>query len=108
MIKVKFKKDCGKLVSFQVNGHSGFDEYNRDIVCSAVSAVTYAIINGITDVININAEFEVKDGYSRLSLENQTPEDIDKCQVLMETMLLAIKSMEIEYGKYVNLNMEEV
>jgi len=108
MINVKFKKVSGNLVSFKVNGHADFDEYNRDIVCSAVSVLTYAIINGITDVVKVNADFEIRDGFSTLSLEKQPLEDIEKCQVLMETMLLGIKSMEIQYGKYITLKMEEV
>ena len=108
MIKVNFEKSLGKLVSFQVSGHAGFDEYNRDIVCSAVSVLTYAIINGITEVVKISADYEVRDGFSTLSLNKQSLEDIEKCQVLMETMLLGIKSMEIQYGKYITLKMEEV
>jgi len=71
MINVKFKKVSGNLVSFKVNGHADFDEYNRDIVCSAVSVLTYAIINGITDVVKVNADFEIRDGFSTLSLEKQ-------------------------------------
>ena len=108
MIKVNFKRSLGKLVSFQVSGHAFFDEFNRDIVCSAVSVLTYAIINGITDVVKVNADFEVRDGFSTLSLKKQSLEDIEKCQVLMETMLLEIKSLEIEYGKYITLKTEEV
>lgn len=108
MIKVKFKRDSGSLILFKISGHANFDEYDRDIICSAVSAVTYAIINGITDIVKVNADIEVRDGYSRLSLENESFENIEKCQVLMETMLLAIKSMEVQYGKYISLDVEEV
>ena len=108
MINVKFKKVSGNLVSFKAIGHADFDEYNRDIVCSGVSVLTYAIINGITEVVKVNADFEVRDGFSTLSLKEQSLEDIEKCQVLMETMLLGIKSMEIQYGKYITLKMEEV
>ena len=108
MIKVNFKRSLGKLVSFKVNGHAFFDEFNRDIVCSAVSVLTYAIINGITDVVKVNADFEVREGFSKLNLEQLSLEEIEKCQVLMETMLLEIKSLEIEYGKYITLKTEEV
>ena len=108
MINVKFEKVSGNLVSFKISGHAGFDEYNKDIVCSGVSVLAYAIINGITEVIKVNADFEVRDGFSTLSLKDQSLDDIEKCQVLMETMLLGIKSMEIQYGKYITLKMEEV
>ena len=108
MIIVEFKRSSGKLVSFQVSGHAGYDEYNRDIVCSAVSVLTIAIINGITEVLKINASYQVEEGYSKVTLEKESLEDIEKCQVLMETMLLGIKSMEIHYGKYITLKIGEV
>ena len=108
MITVDFKRSSGKLVSFQVSGHAGFDEYNRDIVCSAVSALTITILNGITEILKVDAAYEIKEGFSKVTLEKLSVDDIEKCQVLMETMLLGIKSMEIQYGKYITLKMEEV
>ena len=108
MIKVDFKRQANKLVSFTVSGHAGFDEYNRDIVCSAVSALTITVINGLTEVVKVKADFVVKEGLTELSLSKLSETEIDKCQVLMETLLLGIKSMEIQYGKYIMLKMEEV
>ena len=108
MIKVDFKRQANRLVSFTVSGHAGFDEYNRDIVCSAVSALTITVINGLTEVLKVKADFAVEEGYTQLSLSRLSEAEIDKCQVLMETLLLGIKSMEIQYGKYIMLKMEEV
>jgi uncharacterized protein YsxB (DUF464 family) len=108
MIKALFKKVSGNLVSFNIEGHAEFDEYNRDIVCSAVSAISYTIVNGITEVVNVSAECHVKDGYANLSIEDQSEEDIEKCQVLMKTMLLGLISMEENYGDYIKVKVKEV
>jgi uncharacterized protein YsxB (DUF464 family) len=108
MIKVNFKRQASKLVSFTVSGHAGFDEYNRDIVCSAVSALTITVINGLTEVLKVKADYSVDEGFTELNLSELDEPDIDKCQVLMETLLLGIKSMEFQYGKYIILKMEEV
>ena len=35
MIEAIFKKKNENIVSFKIEGNAGFDEYNRDIVCSA-------------------------------------------------------------------------
>ena len=108
MIKVNFKRQANKLVSFTVSGHAGFDEYNRDIVCSAVSALTITVINGLTEILKVKAEIVVEEGFTELSLSRLSDTEIDKCQILMETLLLGLKSMEIQYGKYIMLKMEEV
>lgn len=108
MIIIEFERNSGNLVSFKVSGHAGFDEYNRDIVCSAVSVLTCTITNGITDVLKVNADFQIKEGFSNLSLKKLSLEDISKCQVLMETMLLEIKSLIVQYGKYIKLKVKEV
>ena len=47
MITVTKEKNC-----VTVKGHAGYDEYGRDIVCSAVSVLTYNLqesINRLTD-----------------------------------------------------------
>ena len=47
MITVTKAKNC-----INVNGHAGYGEYGRDIVCSAVSILTYNLqesINRLTD-----------------------------------------------------------
>ena len=38
----------------------------------------------------------------------QTLEDIERCQVLLETMILGLKSIEITYGEYIKVEIEEV
>ena len=48
MIRVKYQafEDYRHL---HINGHAGFDELGRDIVCAGVSAITYALMNYLDD-----------------------------------------------------------
>lgn len=109
MIKVVFERRCENLVSFNIKGHAGYDEYGRDIVCSAVSAISATIINGITEVLKIDAPYEVhEDGFMELSLNDLNDEKLFKCQVLMETMLVSLQSMIVNYGDFINLKVREV
>ncbi len=106
MIKVIFKRKCNCLVSFNIDGHADYDYEGYDIVCSAISALSISICNGITDIVKVKAEISEHDGYLNLDLNNQPETQIEKCQVLMETMLLGIKNIEDNYGDYIKV--EEV
>lgn len=108
MIKIDFQKHCDKLISFNISGHAGFDESGRDIICSAVSVLSGAIVNGITEVLNIDAPYDFSDGHMSISLSSLSNEEIEKCQVLMETMLVSLKSLEVNYNDYVNVHIKEV
>lgn len=108
MINICFKRNSGNILGFNIEGHAGYGEEGEDIVCSAVSALSYTIVNGITEVLKIGVEHIIKDGFLQLNLRDNNLDEIEKCQVLLETMLLGFKSMEISYGDYIKVQVEEV
>ena len=108
MINVKFFKENQKLVAFNIDGHAGFAEHGYDIVCSAVSAISITIVNGITEVLKLEVPYKVKDGFLNLTLKGMSFEDMDRCAVLMETMLVGLKNMEVNYSDYIKVTVEEV
>ena len=110
MIKVEFVRSKGKIVSFKIKGHAMPEDADIDenLICAAVSAISQTTVIGIEEVLKIKAKYVIEDGFLNLNLENQSLEDIERCQVLLETMLLGLKSIEITYGKYIKLETEEV
>ncbi|SHJ46773.1 hypothetical protein SAMN02745248_00214 [Hathewaya proteolytica DSM 3090] len=110
MITAKFFKREDKILGFQISGHAGYAECGHDIVCSAVSTLGYTFLNGITDVLSIKPEYEIKDddGFMRMSFKDSSKEDIIKAQVLMQTMLLGMENLKILYGDYIKVVKEEV
>ena len=55
MIKVIIKEDV-----ITISGHANYDEYGKDIVCSAVSATVITTVNGILSIDN--SAIEVTEG----------------------------------------------
>lgn len=108
MTNVIFKKKNEKLIAFKIEGHAGFDVEGEDIVCSAISAISQTTLIGILEVLEIHVEYYIKNGFLSLSLEKKSMEDIEKCQVLLQTMVLGLKSMEMNYYDYINVKVEEV
>lgn len=108
MINVVFTKKHNCIVSFNISGHANFSQEGYDIVCSAVSALAYTFANGIKEIAGVNAEIDICDGFLSLDLKNESVENIQKCQILMDTMLSGMQNMEINYGDYIKVVIEEV
>lgn len=110
MVKVEFFRSSGKIVSFKIKGHAMPREAQMevDLVCAAISAISQTTIIGIEEVLKIKAKYDIEDGFLNLNLENQTLEDVERCQVLLETMVLGLKSIEITYSDYIKVETEEV
>ena len=64
MIRLFYKRGKGKH-ELTINGHAGYAEYGHDIVCSGVSAITFALLAWIEhneDEITQLDELVVEDG----------------------------------------------
>ena len=110
MVKVEFFRSSGKIVSFKIKGHAmpRDAQIEVDLVCAAISAISQTTVIGIEEVLKIKAKYDIEDGFLNLNLENQTLEDVERCQVLLETMVLGLKSIEITYSDYIKVETEEV
>ncbi|MTI68756.1 MAG: ribosomal-processing cysteine protease Prp [Firmicutes bacterium] len=110
MTNIKFFKNSnGDIVKYILKGHTGFEESGKDIVCSAVSVLAITGANSLNEVCNINIKVNMEDGY----LEVLIPEDIntekrDKANVVIETILVGIKSTMESYPDYITLEYGEV
>lgn len=108
MIKVKFKIKSGNLVSVKLKGHADSVSDGYDLVCCAVSVLSQSILAGITEVLKLKVNYSINNGFLNFSLEDMPEADIKKSQVLMETMLLGLKKIEISYSEYISIFLEEV
>jgi uncharacterized protein YsxB (DUF464 family) len=108
MVDAKIRKSSGNIVSVILSGHAESSDEGYDMVCSAVSAVSLTITNGLTEILKVKPNISMEDGFLSLYLESLSEEDIDKSQVLLQTMLLGLKSIEFNYGEYISVEIEEV
>lgn len=114
MITVTFKKNNEKLVSFHVDGHAEYYDNKEkvviydDVVCGCVSNLAQVTILGVVEVLKLNPSYVAEEGNIRLDLRNLLADDLNKAQVLIETMLVGLKNLEISYGKYIKVIVEEV
>ena len=96
MIKVIFFKSGDNIKGFELSGHSGYAEEGSDIVCSAVSSVAYMVANTVTEIIGVNAEVELDDGYMKFIPEKES----DEVQTIFKGMAIHLNALAQQYGKY--------
>lgn len=97
MITAKMHTDAkGLYTGFTISGHAdgyeGDGEY--DLICAAVSAITLTIAVGLQDVLHLPGSFDSKSGFLDVDISSHVDE---KSQVLIETMVHGLKSIQAQY-----------
>ena len=110
MIRAEMLRSRGRLVGFHCVGHANFDEPGKDIVCSAVSALTTAIADGIVEVVKVQADVSMDESHgSHLILPADTGgEELDKAELLLKTLQQGLRAIEQEYPKNLKVCIKEV
>lgn len=110
MIEVRFLRKSGDLVAFTYEGHADYDEYGKDIVCAAVTAQCMMAYNGLDMVLKVKNRIDLHEdgGYISVSIDGADASEKKDAQVIMETLLLGIKAIKLQYGHFINLIEEEV
>jgi uncharacterized protein YsxB (DUF464 family) len=108
MIEVKVWRAPEKgIYKFSIKGHAGYDEYGKDIVCAAVSAISQTAVLGIENIKGIKIRKKIEEGNLEVEIVEVLKEvDKIKLQAILETMLLGLKDIAEEYSDYVKV--EEV
>lgn len=104
-----YKNDNGDIVKYIFSGHTGFDVQGYDIVCSAMSVLALTGINALESICNIDVKHEIEDGYLEVSLpENLNDSKRHEANIVLETILVGVKSTMESYPDYITLKYGEV
>ncbi len=105
MITAKVLKENGNYRSFSCQGHAGYEDEGKDIVCAAVSILVINTANSL-DKFTDNQLTASDDKYIRWEF-NDIPDE--KGQLLMDSLVLGLKGIESKYGSnFLRLMIEEV
>lgn len=101
MIKIQINKTNNKYSSLLVSGHSNYDEHGKDIVCAGVSAVVTGGLNALIIENKNKISYRVNDGYVNVDVLDI---DDDKLQLIMDVIVVQLKTIEESYKKYVKIS----
>lgn len=93
MIKVEVKKDNGKYVRVKILGHAMYDDYGKDIVCSACSSIVTTTVNGILSLNKGSLSYMV----SKQGMDIKIISVDSTTQILIQNMLNLLKELEKNY-----------
>ena len=93
MIKVKVETKNSIYTKISILGHAMYDDYGKDIVCSAASSIATTTINGILTLNEESLSYQVtKEG---LIISNIATDETT--QKLLENMVNLLKQLEEQY-----------
>ena len=107
MTKITFYKKNNLIIGFEVKGHTGKDEFGKDLLCAQLSTVAQLAVVGVEDVGNMRAFHEISDGYLKISVDEKEAEK-EKIQFLFNTCLQSFKSIILGEEKFANLEVKNV
>lgn len=110
MIGIKiYRSESGKIQSFEISGHALFADRGKDIVCAGVSAVSVGAINAVHELTGITPDLEHRaDGFLRCVIpEDLPPGTHEKVQLLLEGMIVSLRSIEETYGEHIKITFKK-
>ncbi|MGN1200928.1 MAG: ribosomal-processing cysteine protease Prp [Candidatus Caccovivens sp.] len=103
MTKITIFKKKGKIFEFQIKGHSGYADEGSDIVCSAISVASQMALVGLKEVLKLDVQSDIKDGYLHLIVDS----DLEKAQPILKAMELTLEDIQKNYAKFVKMEVRE-
>lgn len=94
---------------FVVEGHAGYDEEGSDIVCAAVSILSYTVLNSLEVVAGVDPDeiewsIDENTGFMKILLKKTCFES----NILFKTFETGIKLLLEDYSQNISLDYKEV
>ncbi|NLC48043.1 MAG: ribosomal-processing cysteine protease Prp [Tenericutes bacterium] len=102
MIKVFIKKNNNIIDTIKCQGHAGYDDYGKDIVCASFSTMIITTINAI---LKIDKEAISYTDNNDLTIVNIKKDNITN--KLLENLINMIKELKDKYNKNIVIKEED-
>jgi len=110
MIQVKVTRNRnGHIDAFTISGHAGAGPAGFDLVCAGVSSVSFGAVNAVEALCGFSLLIDQNSNGGYLS--GRLPDGLEagkrkKAELLLEGMIIALRTIEMSYGKYIKVNDE--
>jgi len=107
---IVYRRPDGGIAGFRAEGHAGskLARRGKDIVCSAVSALTQTAVNAMETVAGVPTEPAVDDGLLEVLLPaGLTAKQAADCQIILRTVLQGLTDIEQSYPGQVRVVYKE-
>ena len=102
MISVTYKKNKDVIEKINVKGHANYAEYDKDIVCAAVSTL---VITSINNILAFDEKAIVFNEENNLFIENVKKDNITN--TILNTLLEELLELESKYKTNIKIKEEK-
>mgnify|MGYP003477128121 FL=1 len=99
MIKVKVCKNDSIYKKIELLGHAMYDDYGKDIVCSACSSIVTTTVNGILALDKESLSYAVSKKGMTIEVKNED----STTQILIGNMISLLKELEENYPENIEV-----
>ncbi|MRG88230.1 ribosomal-processing cysteine protease Prp [Salinibacillus xinjiangensis] len=108
MINVRiYRNEKREITSFELEGHAESGPHGHDLVCAAVSAVSFGAVNAVIKLCEIEPIIEQggEGGYLKMKLPLYMDQEVYlKAQHLLEGMVVSLETIERDYHQYITIS----
>jgi uncharacterized protein YsxB (DUF464 family) len=79
-----------------VEGHAGYEDKGKDIVCSGVSSLVFSLVKNLMAFGEKIYKLKIEDGIFRLKVEIT-----DNSEKLVKTFLECLEDLELQYRDFI-------
>lgn len=94
MIAVSVRKD-----GIEINGHAGYAEIGKDIVCAGVTALTQTLVRAMQGLTRDEIEYEVSPGRADIHYRNLSEEG----KLLVDSFFIGVCLIADEFPEYIRI-----
>ena len=102
MTRVTYSND-GRVFKLGLEGHAGYDNEGKDIVCSSISTITYMLTNELlVHCDSIFCNHSLKSGDVKISAHARNEIGMTVCEVLFNAAVRTLKGLAKMYPENVS------
>lgn len=104
MVQVLLIKKKNKYQKVKISGHANFKKAGKDIVCAAISGITFGTLNALDELFKNDISINIGDNDININVNNWN-NDIN---IVLKTMKLQLLTVKQQYKNYLEIiEMEE-
>ena len=82
-----------------VSGHAGFDVTGKDIVCSAISSVCYALLGYLENYASVTSEYYTASGSLTVTADRSPEVD-----AVFDMTVIGLQQIQKQYPRYIGFH----
>lgn len=98
MIKIEYIENDNFIEYIKIHGHANYDDYGKDIICSAVSAISIGALNALKNIEN----YTITQSKGLIILKEKN-EPLHDDNVVLNTMIVQLKTIENSYPDFIKI-----